>query len=83
MERPVLIEPDAALQMFVIYERPSDFPEHFVLRRWVVVKPGEAHASLSAKFFDTLEEARDAVPPGRIRTERTKHDDPTIVETWI
>ena len=83
MERPILEEKEGVLEMFTIYDHPSDFPDHFVLRRWVITSPGQAHPSLAAKFFDTIEEAREAVPPGLIRTERTENDDPTIVETWI
>jgi len=76
--------PDATvLDLFVIYDRPTDSPGAFVVRRWFVVKgrldsvPGEMKDSSR-----TLQEARKHVPPGRHRMDRHPDDDPKIIETW-
>lgn len=70
------------LLIYVIYERPTDYPEHFVVRRWKVV--GGTHTP--EKFLmtsDTLDEARGCVPPGLMKFGREIIDDPCIVESWL
>jgi hypothetical protein len=66
--------------IWVIYERPTDFPEHFVVRVWWGETP-EPVACLAATLF----EARDlAIEAGAcMRMERSEKDAPCIVETWI
>ncbi len=72
-----------ALRMFVIYERPRDAPDHFVVREWVITAgvlgaKRNAHAMVSS-----LEEARRSVPDGLVRTDRRPEDDSCIVEIWL
>lgn len=75
-------EPDA-LDLFTVYESPSDAPGMFVVRRWVVVR-GESDALPAEAFqFYTLDMARAAIPRGRVSLPREHGDDPTIVETWV
>jgi len=72
------------LYMHVIYARPKDHPEHFVVRRWAVT-PGkpepvpdqECHLTIS------LHLARAFVPRGLFCLPRDKNDDPAIVEVWL
>ncbi len=66
------------LEMFVIYDHPTDHPDDFVVRRWV----GEAPQEIVGKTF-TLEGARRLVPAGAHWLDRSPGDDPVIVETWI
>jgi len=61
---------------WAIYDHPKDYPNHFVLRRWEWTTPDE-----DCQLFDTLEEARAAVPPGLVRF--VGDSNPVIVETWI
>ena len=68
-------------QMWAIYERPSDAPQHFVVRRWEIV--GDQPEPREASKHDSLEEARAAVPRGLQHINRYPNDDPKIVETWI
>lgn len=71
-----------ALVMWVIYDHPSDFPEHFVARRWVGESPTTDHV-----LADSLEDVRTKVAtrfafvPSML--PRFENDDPKIVEVWL
>jgi len=67
---------------YTIYERPSDYPEKFVLRAWFV-KDGSVVAYEPVGLADSLEDARALVPNGRRRIGRMRDDDPVIVESWV
>lgn len=78
------------LPMWTIYCRPTDYPNHYVVRRCVVIQ-AEHHArgaSLTLRhdhecqLADSLEEARKLVPPGLFNLHRQPEDEPQIVETW-
>jgi hypothetical protein len=72
----------AELEMFVIYERPRDYPDKYVMRRWEITHGG----SRPTDYFvlaDTLEEVRRAVPPWCVKLFRDAQDEPQIVESWI
>ena len=69
------------LNLWTIYDHPSDAPKHFVLRRWEIV--GDQLMPREATKHDSLVDARIAVPKGLIRMERDEKDDATIVETYI
>jgi hypothetical protein len=72
-----------ALEMYVIYQRPRDYPEHFVMRRWAIAG-GAAEADKDYFVLaETLDQARQSVPPYCVRLERDPSDDPVIVETWL
>lgn len=68
--------------MWTIYDHPSDQPDHFVVRKWVI---GPGVAEPTGEFFlcDTLEQARREIPYGLACLQRHPNDDPVIVETWI
>lgn len=70
------------LSTYTIYDHPRDYPDSWVVRRWQVVGAGPVDAGVVA-LAPTLEEARQAVPPGLVCLERSQDDDLTIVETWI
>jgi hypothetical protein len=69
--------------VWVVYERPSDFPQHFVLRKQVVCSEGHTHPEAVCKVARSLQEIRTMVPPGRVCLQRMLEDDPVIVETWV
>lgn len=75
------------LDHYVIYERPKDFPDKFVVRKWSIVDGEEKAIPMADKNLfvtaDTLEEARGFVPKDRYRIPRAQEDEPQIVETWI
>jgi hypothetical protein len=68
--------------MYVIYEKPLDFPNCFVVRRYLISRHG---AKLTLDHFTaaTLEDARNGIPFGLVRIERDPLDEPQIVESWI
>ena len=65
----------------MIYEKPSDYPNSFVVRRWRVT--GEGPMPMEAYPAPTLKEARKFVPRELYRLPRDPSDDKTIVEVWI
>ena len=70
---------------YVIYERPADYPAHFVIRKWTFSHGGGNDPIPSPLIgqVDTLEEARALIPNGLFRMRRDPFDDKTIVETWL
>lgn len=70
------------LPMWVIYERPRDFPEHFVVRRWRVNGP-VIFVDQMAQLAGDIEAARALVPPGLYRLPPYEEDDPVIREVWL
>ena len=76
--------PREALEMFVVYERPLDHPEHFVMRRWLIgAEKGKPTPTDYFVLGETLEEVRNSIPPHCVRLERDPNDEPQIVECWI
>ena len=76
--------PGVVLDMFTIYENPSDFPGKFVVRKHAVGHGGvQLVAGSPEAVVDTLEEARAVIPGGRVSVGREAGDDPVIVETWV
>ena len=64
---------------FVIYDHPRDFPDHYVVRPFILDEP-----QLVGCLCATLDEARDTVPAyADFRSPPHPDDDPKIVETWI
>lgn len=70
------------LSMWTIYEHPSDYPQGYVTRKWIITGDGEGHPG-AARYRPDLEAARAAVPADLHRIDRSPDDDPTVVETWI
>lgn len=66
------------LPQFTIYARPSDHPGHYVMRLFMNDQP-----TRTAWLFDTLADARAAVPAGLHMIPRDPNDDPVIVEVWL
>lgn len=67
---------------WVIYDHPRDFPENWVVRSYEIT----AQSIRPAKFvqlFDSLAEARAALPTGLYNFGRSSVDPPVIVEVWI
>lgn len=72
------------LVMWTVYERPSDFPHSYVIRRHVAFSDGRDIADpLPLAVGPTLEAVRLALPPGLYRIQRHPLDQPQIVESWI
>jgi hypothetical protein len=72
----------ALATFWVIYNRPSDFPDNIVVRRQSVFPDG-TRVYGKAHLFDTIKQARDFIPEGSDCIPRSKQDDPVIVESWV
>lgn len=68
------------LRLFVIYERPPENPNGYVVREWW---KGDVIKETKVFRVATLEEARKLIPSGFYRMCRDPLDDPTIVEIWV
>lgn len=72
-----------ALAMFVIYERPKDFPRQYVARRWVIDGGAIKAEQRIYAVGETLAAVRAALPYGLAMIPRALQDDQTIVESWV
>ena len=68
-----------ALVIFVVYERPRDYPEEFIVRCW----RGETIDREPFARGRNLDEVRAQLPPGLFRMAAMPGDDPVILETWL
>jgi len=66
--------------IWVVYDRPRDFPTSLVVRIWYgeVADPGGA-------LYPSLPHARAAIlnAGGSVKLARHPEDDPCIAETWL
>jgi hypothetical protein len=73
------------LPVWVIYDHPRDYPNHFVVRRqWS--DRGMVHCDRNCYLTRSLAEARaviDRLAPGLVCFQRSSEDDPFIVESWL
>ena len=69
------------VSMWAIYEHPTDHPDAYVMREWLVSESGAMPGN--GQVFDTLEAARAAVPAAATRIDWPGEPDPHIVETYM
>ncbi|MEM1027427.1 MAG: hypothetical protein AAGJ38_05030 [Planctomycetota bacterium] len=78
------IDPTDALVMYVVYERPRDFPNTYVVRRhFTRPKGGTVAEATPWAVAPDLDAARLSLPLGLHCLTRSPGDDPVIVETWM
>jgi hypothetical protein len=84
MELNTAVTDTGLMPMWVITEKPSDFPDKFVARLFVI-GPGRVNATATYFLFDDLSRARNlfVAIPGMVRISRERGDDNVIVEAWI
>jgi len=82
MEDDATVHSETGISQWVVYEHPRDYPEQYVLRRWIIAK-GMIIATHDVVLADSLEEIRKAVPAGLYCLPRFAEDDPCIVESWL
>lgn len=70
--------PSEPLQIWVIYERPSDFPTGYVARKFLLDTPTE-----TALYSTTLQGIRSQLPAGLYCIPKHPQDEPTIREIWL
>ena len=67
--------------IWTIYDHPSDYPDHFVVRAHVIAGK-RVLPTAQAILCTSLEDARSRIPAGRQNVGRLEADDPVIVESW-
>lgn len=71
-----------SLPMFVVYDHPTDQPEHFVARMWrTLPEPLPLYFMVRSEKLDTIRSFLDAA--GLVHLSRNPDDDPAILETWL
>ncbi|RYX80903.1 hypothetical protein EON83_26535 [bacterium] len=68
--------------LYVIYDHPADYPNHYVVRQFYITKEGP-HPAKAATLHDTLEAARATIPHGMKNLGRQPDDDPILSEVWM
>ena len=71
------------LLMYTIYNKPEDYPDNFVVRRFEIHKGMEIPDPVPLAVTNTLDEARSAIPKGLFPIQRDPADLKSIVETWL
>lgn len=70
------------LSMWTVYERPTDHPEGYVVRRFDCTAQGPV--ATQDAYSGELEAIRDTLwRAGLIKLDRQAGDEPQIVETWL
>lgn len=72
----------ASLTMWVITANPSDFPDQFVARKWMI-HSNRSMPTSEHHVADTLDEVRAMLPPFLTMLPADPCDDRVIAETWI
>jgi hypothetical protein len=73
------------LTMWTVYKHPSDYPDKYVARQFIVVGGVGPKATHSIMVAEDLEALRDvlAFEMHLVCLMRNEEDDPVIVETWL
>jgi len=76
------MENNNKLEIWTIYDRPADYPDKFVIRKFDIVgqmiMPTE-----EINLADTVDEAREFIPEGLGLIPRSPEDHINVVESWI
>jgi len=72
------------LEMFVVYEKPSDYPHSFVVRKHVIFLGKVKAAGSPMLVGHDLEQIRTLLRNmGAVNIGRYPGDDPAIKEVWL
>lgn len=76
---------EPALTVWVVYDHPSDFPDHVVVRGQDIVRGQlDPVPHKNALLFASLDDARAVLQrEGLTRVPRHPSDDGRIVESWV
>lgn len=74
--------PSDSLPLWVVFERPLDYPNGYVLRVQYALRGGQVQHSPKYRVAATLHEIREHLPDGLHMIPRQPGDDPAILEVW-
>lgn len=70
------------MTMYVLYKKPLDYPQGYVLRRWTITE-GKSVPHEGGWRGYTKEDLEELVPNDMVWTPRHVTDDPCIEGVWI
>ncbi len=84
-QQPEGPDPDDGFEVWVIHKFPRDYPDKYVVRRYVIATDRMWVDDPPAAVTDTLEEARlhIAPKPRKHMDQFPDAQDPTIIEAWM
>lgn len=68
---------------YVIYDHPRDFPDSFVMRKWLIYPAPRGPEPGPMVKGPTYESVKRLIPPTAVCIGRDPTDDDRIVETWL
>lgn len=72
------------IEMWAVYDHPSDHPSCFIARKLVIYSTGATVMTHDIITSNKLKEIRrDLRAMGLVPIARMEQDDPVIVETWL
>jgi len=73
------------MNLYTVYESPSDYPDNFVVRRWEIVAPDNVPVAMNVVIIgQNLDIIRKELREmGLFRIPRDVSDDKKIIETWL
>jgi hypothetical protein len=75
---------EEALNIYTVYQHPSDYPDKWVVRRWRTLKGENIPDPEPLLVVDTHSEVRLVMTGlGLVCLTRFPDDDPCIAETWL
>jgi hypothetical protein len=80
------MHPKKRVEIYVIYDHPSDYPDHYVVRRHLVEEGGKMSVDpklhMQSKVLEVLQHSL-VFEMGLTRLDREPGDDPVIIESYI
>ena len=74
---------EVVMTLWIIYDRPRDYPDKFVLRRQFVVRGiAEPVKEKNCVLADRVADLQKLIPPGLMNLV-DPGDDPAILEVWV
>lgn len=74
----------SGLEVWVVYDHPSDFPDFYVARKQVALNDGKIYSTSSVLASPDLGAIRQTLTNmGLACIARSEGDDPVIVESWL
>jgi hypothetical protein len=73
------------MNLYTVYNSPTDYPDTYVVRRWEVVPPENEPKAMEVFMIDAdLKKIRSELSKkGLFKIPRDESDDQKIVETWV
>jgi hypothetical protein len=73
------------MELYTIYDSPTDYPDTYVVRRWEVVTGKKEPVAMEVIMIDDdLDKIRTQLREiGLFPIPRDENDDKKIVETWL